>query len=126
MTSHAALVARGFGIPTVAGCSDISVDAANKRFSVGDVTVHEGDVISLNGSLGEVIWGGVPVEEPKLTGDFNTFMGWADEGRTMRVRTNADTPADVELALRFGAEELDSAAPNTCSLRATAAQSYSG
>ncbi|MCZ7581226.1 MAG: pyruvate, phosphate dikinase [Fimbriimonadaceae bacterium] len=106
MTSHAALVARGFGIPTVAGCSDISVDAANKRFSVGDVTVHEGDVISLNGSLGEVIWGGVPVEEPKLTGDFNTFMGWADEGRTMRVRTNADTPADVELALRFGAEGI--------------------
>lgn len=106
MTSHAALVARGFGIPTVAGCSEISVDAAKKCFSVGEVTVHEGDVISLNGTLGEVIWGGVPVEEPKLTGDFNTFMSWADESRVMRVRTNADTPADVELALRFGAEGI--------------------
>ena len=106
MTSHAALVARGFGIPTVAGCSDISVDNAGRSFEVGGRVIREGDVISLNGSLGEVIDGAVPVEEPTLTGDFNIFMGWADEFRTLGVRTNADTPADTLLAIRFGAEGI--------------------
>lgn len=106
MTSHAALVARGFGIPTVAGCSDISVSSANKQFTVNGRTVKEGDLISLNGTLGEVIDGAVPVEEPKMTGDFNTFMGWADGFKTLGVRTNADTPADTALAIRFGAEGI--------------------
>ncbi|MCC7229299.1 MAG: pyruvate, phosphate dikinase [Fimbriimonadaceae bacterium] len=106
MTSHAALVARGFGIPTVAGCSDISVSSARKEFTVAGRTIKEGDVISLNGGLGEVIDGAVPVEEPKLTGDFNVFMGWADEYRKLGVRTNADTPADTALAIRFGAEGI--------------------
>lgn len=106
MTSHAALVARGFGIPTVAGCSDISVDVKNKRFTVGGKTINEGDVISLNGTLGEVIEGSVPVEEPKLTGEFGTFLGWADEIRTLGIRTNADTPSDTELAIKFGAEGI--------------------
>ena len=106
MTSHAALVARGFGIPTVAGCSDISVSAARKEFKVGDRIIKEGDVISLNGGLGEVIDGAVPVEEPKLTGDFNIYMGWADEFRKLGVRANADTPADTALAIRFGAEGI--------------------
>lgn len=106
MTSHAALVARGFGIPTVAGCSEISVDSGAKCFTVNGRTIREGDVISLNGSLGEVIDGAVPVEEPKLTGDFNVFMGWADECRTLGVRTNADTPEDTALAIRFGAEGI--------------------
>ncbi len=106
MTSHAALVARGFGIPTVAGCSDISVSSARREFKVGDRIIKEGDVISLNGGLGEVIDGAVPVEEPKLTGDFNIYMGWADEFRTLGVRTNADTPADTALAIRFGAEGI--------------------
>ncbi len=106
MTSHAALVARGFGIPTVAGCSDISVDAKAKQFTVGGRTIKEGDLISLNGSLGEVIDGEVPVEEPKMTGDFETFMSWADDARKLRVRTNADTPEDTALAIRFGAEGI--------------------
>ena len=106
MTSHAALVARGFGIPTVAGCSDISVDAHKKQFTAGGLVVKEGDVISLNGSLGEVIKGEVPVVEPQLTGEFGTFMSWADEFRRLGVRTNADTPEDTELALRFGAEGI--------------------
>jgi pyruvate,orthophosphate dikinase len=106
MTSHAALVARGFGIPTVAGCSDISVHAATKSFEVGGRTLKEGELISLNGSLGEVIDGAVPVQEATMTGDFNVFMGWADEFRTLGVRTNADTPEDTALAIRFGAEGI--------------------
>ena len=106
MTSHAALVARGFGIPTVAGCSEISVNAHAKEFKVGDKVIKEGDVISLNGTLGEVIEGGVPVEEPQLTGEFGVFLGWADEARTLGIRTNADTPDDTELAIKFGAEGI--------------------
>ncbi|MBI5705691.1 MAG: pyruvate, phosphate dikinase [Armatimonadetes bacterium] len=106
MTSHAALVARGFGIPTVAGCSDISVNGSKKEFTVAGRTVKEGDLISLNGSLGEVIDGAVPVEEATMTGDFNTYMSWADGFRTLGVRTNADTPADTALAIRFGAEGI--------------------
>jgi len=104
MTSHAALVARGFGIPTVAGCSSIRVDAEKRQFTIGDVTVKEGDFISLNGGLGEVIKGQVPVEDAKMTGDFGTFMGWADEYRTMGVRANADSPSDVRKAIELGAE----------------------
>lgn len=107
MTSHAALVARGFGIPTVAGCSEISVDAHAKAFSVGGRVFHEGEEISLNGTLGEVIEGAVPVEEAKLTGEFGTFLGWADEIRgKFAVRTNADTPKDTALAIKFGAEGI--------------------
>ena len=106
MTSHAALVARGFGIPTVAGCSEIAVDAGKRQFTVNGQTVKEGDEISLNGTLGEVILGGVPVEDAKLTGEFGTFLGWADEMRTLGIRTNADTPKDTELAIKFGAEGI--------------------
>jgi len=106
MTSHAALVARGFGIPTVAGCSEIHVDGHNRRFTVGDVTVNEGDEISLNGTLGEVILGSVPVEDAKLTGEFGTFLSWADEVRKLGIRTNADTPEDTALAIKFGAEGI--------------------
>ncbi|MBS1728794.1 MAG: pyruvate, phosphate dikinase [Armatimonadetes bacterium] len=106
MTSHAALVARGFGIPTVAGCSDISVDGHAKQFTYAGGVIKEGDLISLNGTLGEVIEGGVPVEEPQMTGEFGTFLGWADEARTLGIRTNADTPDDTELAIKFGAEGI--------------------
>ena len=106
MTSHAALVARGFGIPTVAGCSEISVDGHGRQFTYEGGVIKEGDIISLNGSLGEVISGEVPVEEPKLTGEFGIFMGWADEFRKLGVRTNADTPTDTALAIRFGAEGI--------------------
>ncbi len=106
MTSHAALVARGFGIPTVAGCSEISVSAQKREFTVGNKVIKEGDLISLNGTQGEVIEGGLAVEEPTLTGEFGIFMGWADEFRSLGVRTNADTPADTLLAIRFGAEGI--------------------
>ena len=102
MTSHAALVARGFGIPTVAGCSDISVGP--RSFTVGGKTINEGDPISLNGTLGEVIDGTVEVVDPEMTGEFGTLLGWADDVKRLGVRTNADTPEDVALAIKFGAE----------------------
>jgi pyruvate,orthophosphate dikinase len=102
MTSHAALVARGFGIPTVAGCSDISVGA--RSFTVNGKTIHEGDPISLNGTAGEVIDGTVDVVDPEMTGEFGVLLGWADEYKRLGVRTNADTPEDVALAIKFGAE----------------------
>ncbi len=106
MTSHAALVARGFGIPTVAGCSEISVNGKEGFFSADGRKISEGDMISLNGTDGEVILGEVPVEAATMTGEFGVFMGWADEIRRLRVRANADTPADTELAIRFGAEGI--------------------
>jgi pyruvate, orthophosphate dikinase len=106
MTSHAALVARGFGIPTVAGCSEISVNAGKKEFTYAGGTIKEGDLISLNGTLGEVINGSVPVEPPMMTGEFGTFLAWADSERTLGIRTNADTPEDTELAIKFGAEGI--------------------
>ena len=104
MTSHAALVARGFGIPTVAGCSSIRVDAKNRQFTIGDITVREGDPISINGAFGEVIAGSVAVVPPELTGEFGQLMEWSDQVRRLHIRTNADTPEDVELAIKFGAE----------------------
>ena len=102
MTSHAALVARGFGIPTVAGCSDITV--TDRQFSVNGTVIKEGDYISLNGGAGEVIEGQVEVVDPELTGEFGTLLEWADETRKLGVRTNADTPEDVALAIKLGAE----------------------
>ena len=107
MTSHAALVARGFGIPTVAGCSEISVGADHFVIKATGQIVKEGEYISLNGGLGEVISGQVPVEEAKMTGDFGEYMAWADEFRgKFGVRTNADTPKDTELAIKLGAEGI--------------------
>ena len=103
MTSHAALVARGFGIPTVAGCSDISV-GPNSFTAKSGKTIKEGDPISLNGTLGEVIDGTVEVVDPEMTGEFGTLLGWADEFKRLGVRTNADTPEDVALAIKLGAE----------------------
>ena len=107
MTSHAALVARGFGIPTVAGCSEISVGSDHFVIKATGQIVKEGEFISLNGGLGEVISGQVPVEEAKMTGDFGEYMAWADEFRgKFGVRTNADTPKDTELAIKLGAEGI--------------------
>ena len=106
MTSHAALVARGFGIPTVAGCSAIRVDGEKCQFVIGDRVVKEGDPISLNGTLGEVIDGTVEVQDPEMTGEFGTFLQWANEKRRLGVRANADTPEDAEIALKFGAEGI--------------------
>ncbi len=106
MTSHAAVVARGMGTCCVAGCGDIAIDYANKKFTVGGVTVKEGDWISLNGSLGAVYQGKIDTIEPELTGTFGHIMELADKYRTMNVRTNADTPHDAGVAVKFGAEGI--------------------
>ncbi|MCS7081758.1 MAG: pyruvate, phosphate dikinase [Bacteroidota bacterium] len=106
MTSHAAVVARGWGKPCVAGCGDIVIDYAARSFTNGQVTVREGDWISINGTTGEVILGAEELVQPEMSGDFATFMSWADQFRTLRVRTNADTPEDARLARRFGAEGI--------------------
>ena len=106
MTSHAAVVARGMGTPCVAGAGDIRVDYAAKSFKVGGVTVMEGDVITLDGATGEVMQGEVPTISPELTGDFAKLMEWADKLRVLKVRTNAETPADAAQARKFGAEGI--------------------
>ncbi|MFH0863351.1 MAG: pyruvate, phosphate dikinase, partial [Candidatus Altiarchaeota archaeon] len=106
MTSHAAVVARGMGKCCVAGCEAISVDEKAKKFTVGGNVIREGDVISLNGSTGEVILGAAKLVEPKVSGEFAIFMGWADGIRTLGVRTNADTPKDARVAREFGAEGI--------------------
>ncbi|HEX7243218.1 MAG TPA: pyruvate, phosphate dikinase [Longimicrobiaceae bacterium] len=106
MTSHAAVVARGMGKCCVAGAGELQVDEAYRRFSVGDVIVHENDWITLDGSTGRVILGQVPTVEPELSEHFRRLMEWADGFRTLKVRTNADTPHDSEAARRFGAEGI--------------------
>jgi len=106
MTSHAAVVARGMGKPCVAGCSDLEIDYKTKQFVVGGTTVKEGDYISLDGSLGEIYLGEVDTQDPELSGAFGKLMKWADQVRTLRVRTNADTPHDSIVARRFGAEGI--------------------
>ncbi|MFQ5571719.1 MAG: pyruvate, phosphate dikinase, partial [Rhodothermales bacterium] len=106
MTSHAAVVARGWGKPCVAGCGGIIINYRNKTFTNGKVTVEEGDWISINGSSGEIIRGKQNLVDPDLGEDFDTFMAWTDSFRTMGVRTNADTPEDAEKAIAFGAEGI--------------------
>jgi pyruvate,orthophosphate dikinase len=106
MTSHAAVVARGMGKCCVVGCGAVKVDEGRRLFVVGDITVKEGDLITLDGSTGEVILGEVPTVEPQLTGEFGQFMSWADGVRRLRVRANADTPVDARQARTFGAEGI--------------------
>jgi len=106
MTSHAAVVARGMGTPCVAGCEMIKVDEKGKKFTVGGVTIKEGDWMSIDGSTGEVMLGSMPTIEPALTGDFGTLMKWVDEARTLKVRANADIPRDAKVARGFGAEGI--------------------
>jgi pyruvate,orthophosphate dikinase len=106
MTSHAAVVARGMGKCCVAGCSEIKVDYRRKVMIAGEREVREGDVITLDGGRGLVFLGDVPRRHPELTADFAELMAWADETRRLRVRTNADTPHDAEVARRFGAEGI--------------------
>jgi pyruvate,orthophosphate dikinase len=107
MTSHAAVVARGMGTCCVAGCGEIKINEEGKFFLDKDgKKYNEGDWISLDGSTGNVYGVQLPTVEPEMTGDFATLMGWADEIRTMKVRTNADTPADAAQAIKFGAEGI--------------------
>ncbi len=106
MTSHAAVVARGMGKCCVSGCSEIRVNEDEKTIKVKDLTIEEGDFISLDGSSGDVYLGEIPKVEPNLGGNFETFMTWVDEVKTMGVRTNADNPIDSAQALRFGAEGI--------------------
>jgi pyruvate,orthophosphate dikinase len=107
MTSHAAVVARGMGKCCVAGCGEITVNYGNEQFTARNgVVVKKGDVITLDGSTGEVMLGAVPTVPPQLTGDFGTLMGWVDQYRKLKVRTNADTPHDSKVAREFGAEGI--------------------
>ena len=106
MTSHAAVVARGMGKPCVSGCSAIKVSYSQNEFSVGNVTLKEGDYITLDGSTGEVIKGQVPTISPALNKDFQELMTWVDQVRQIDVRTNADTPNDSKVARGFGAEGI--------------------
>jgi pyruvate, orthophosphate dikinase len=106
MTSHAAVVARGMGKCCVSGCSDIKVSEREKVFEVKGKAVKEGDIISLDGSTGEVFMGAVNLVEPELSGNFAELMKWADDVRKLRIRTNADTPVDAKQAIGFGAEGI--------------------
>ncbi len=106
MTSHAAVVARGMGKCCVAGCGAISISYASKSFEADGRTIKEGDIISLDGSLGEVYLGSVKTIDPELSDEFEELMSWADEIRTLNVRTNADTPEDAKIARDFGAEGI--------------------
>ena len=106
MTSHAAVVARGMGKPCVAGAGDVRIDASAGTLSVRGTTVKAGDQITLDGSTGEIMLGVVPTVQPELSGDFAELMKWADEFRTLGIRTNAETPADAAQARKFGAEGI--------------------
>lgn len=106
MTSHAAVVARGMGKPCVSGAGELRIDYAKKELKVLGHTIKEGDIVTINGSTGEVMLGEIPTVQPKLSEDFNTLMGWADEVRKLKVRTNAETPLDAGVARRFGAEGI--------------------
>jgi pyruvate,orthophosphate dikinase len=106
MTSHAAVVARGMGRPCVSGAGSLKINYANGEFSCSGLTISEGDVITVDGSSGQVILGQVPTLQPKLSGDFATLMSWADGSRRMTVRANAETPKDAQVARDFGAEGI--------------------
>lgn len=106
MTSHAAVVARGMGKCCVSGAGEVRINYAKKEFSAGNITVREGDIITLNGSTGEVILGEVATVQPDLSGDFEQVMQWADAVRVLNVRTNAETPLDAKTARGFGAEGI--------------------
>ncbi|KQY20121.1 pyruvate, phosphate dikinase [Rhizobium sp. Root482] len=106
MTSHAAVVARGMGIPCVSGAGNLRVDARNEQLIAAGMTLKRGDVITIDGSSGQVLKGEIPMLQPELSGDFGRIMAWADKSRRMTVRTNAETPADARAARSFGAEGI--------------------
>ena len=106
MTSHAAVVARGMGTCCVSGCGEIKMDEANKKFELGGKTFHEGDVISIDGSTGNIYGEAIPTVDAEIAGEFGRIMGWADKYRKLKVRTNADTPRDAKKARELGAEGI--------------------
>ncbi|HXW42071.1 MAG TPA: pyruvate, phosphate dikinase [Xanthobacteraceae bacterium] len=106
MTSHAAVVARGMGKPCVSGAGSLRVDYRNQTMTVGGTTLKKGDTLTIDGSSGQVLLGKVPMLEPTLAGEFATLMEWADAARKLKVRANADTPADARAAIKFGAEGI--------------------
>ena len=106
MTSHAAVVARGMGTCCVSGCGDIAMDEENKCFTLAGKTYHEGDYISIDGSTGNIYDGQIPTVDASIAGEFGRVMAWADKFRTLKVRTNADTPADAKKARELGAEGI--------------------
>jgi pyruvate,orthophosphate dikinase len=106
LVSHAAVVARGMGKPAICGAEAVKIDLAGRTFAAGGITVNEGDVISINGTTGEIVVGEVPVITPEPSGPFGIILGWADELRTLKVRTNADLPEDARKAREFGAEGI--------------------
>ena len=106
MTSHAAVVARGMGTACISGCGDIVIDEKKKQFTLGGKTYFEGDYISLDGSTGKIYDGDIQTQEASISGNFGRIMSWADSFRKLRVRTNADTPADAANAVRLGAEGI--------------------
>ncbi len=106
MTSHAAVVARGMGRPCVSGSTDITIDYEKKQFKAGDIIVKEGEMITIDGTSGEVILGNVPTVQPKISGYFSKVMSWADQFRKLKIRTNAETEKDSKVAREFGAEGI--------------------
>jgi pyruvate,orthophosphate dikinase len=106
MTSHAAVVARGMGRPCVSGAGSLKIDIAKGEMSSNGFTIKRGEIITIDGAAGKVFKGTVKMRRPELTGDFSTLMGWADEVRHLKIRTNADTPADSATARKFGAEGI--------------------
>ncbi|MBC5659372.1 pyruvate, phosphate dikinase [Anaerosacchariphilus sp. NSJ-68] len=106
MTSHAAVVARGMGTCCVSGCGDIAMDEANKKFTLAGKEYHEGDWISIDGTTGNIYDGQIPTADAKIAGEFGRVMAWADKFRTLKVRTNADTPEDAKKARELGAEGI--------------------
>ncbi len=106
MTSHAAVVARGMGTPCVSGAGSVNINIKERKITIGNITLKDGDIITIDGSTGEVILGKVPTIDPELSGEFETLMKWADETRTLKVRTNAETPQDCKTARKFGAEGI--------------------
>ena len=106
MTSHAAVVARGMGRPCVSGSSEINIDYENKLFKTKEKEVKEGDIITIDGSTGRIIWGEVKTVKPDISGDFSKLMSWADSFRKLKIRTNSETPQDTRIARDFGAEGI--------------------
>ena len=106
MTSHAAVVARGMGRPCVSGSSEITIDYVNKQFKSGAITIKEGDMITIDGTNGEVILGTVPTVQPKISGYFSTIMAWSNKFKKLKIRTNAETEKDSKVARDFGAEGI--------------------